>query len=159
MIDQIVRTGLIALLSVLAVGCGRDVGPSVTPAALGSPCAVPATAAPTGCWFEILPLGSGGFPPAPGSQDKPPWEPGKFPLTLPPRLAFDDELWMTARTVSGDGVTWNRQAEHAPWAPRDPVAIVFRDRIWIYSGKHTGSRDNWGGDLWQMTAVTRSAPP
>jgi hypothetical protein len=56
---------------------------------------------------------------------------------------------------SGDGVTWKRQTDRAPWAPRAPTAtIVFQDKIWIYSGKHTGFDDNWGGDLWQTTSST-----
>jgi hypothetical protein len=54
---------------------------------------------------------------------------------------------------SADGITWNRQAEHAPWGPRSPVVIVYADKLWIYSGKHTGGSDNWGGDLWQMSAT------
>jgi Galactose oxidase, central domain/Kelch motif len=261
-------------------------------------CATPGVTAVSGCWGEILPLGSGGFPAAPGSQDRPLWEPGKFPLTLLPVLAFDGQLWMTARTLaysspdgptwtehdktdwgeriyhsivyfkgklwmyggldyegrtflndvwvssdgvtwaqvgiaawsargshtmvvyhddlflvggggwadvwrspngadwtpltpeaewkprhgnarvvfdsklwvfggwvgastnclndvwySDDGTTWNRQAEHAPWAERAPLAINYQDEIWMYSGKHTGGDDNWGGDLWQMTAT------
>jgi hypothetical protein len=62
-----------------------------------------------------------------------------------PTNALDD-VWS-----SPDGVTWDRQAEHAPWSPRSPVVTVFRDRLWIYSGMHTGGTDNWGGDLWQMT--------
>jgi hypothetical protein len=326
---------------------------SSDPTSSGSPCATPDVAAATGCWREVLPLGSGGFPASPGSQDQPLWQPGRFPLTLTPRLAFHDELWMTAQTLtysspdgltwtqhdktdwgeriyqsvtyfkgklwlfggldyqarsflndvwsssdgttwtkegnaawtprgaqtvvvyhdrlwlfgganhvaedrstdqflndvwvsddgltwrqvtdaaawsprdypgvivfndqlyvvggqghtdvwrtsdgkdwtplvaqapwgprhgaaqvvfdgklwvfggfigtstnalndvwySDDGITWTRQALHAPWAPRLPVAIVFQDRIWIYSGKHTGGTDNWGGDLWQMTTA------
>jgi N-acetylneuraminic acid mutarotase len=77
---------------------------------------------------------------------------------------FDGRLWVFGGWVdrptnalndvwySSDGVSWNRQATHAPWGPRSPIAIVFQDRIWIYSGKHTGARDNWGGDLWQMSA-------
>ena len=32
-----------------------------------------------------------------------------------------------------------------------PSLSCFR-QIWIYSGKHTGDDDNWGGDLWRMTA-------
>lgn len=324
---------MVALLVLVAAGCST-----------GRSSAEPA-------WREVLPLGSGGFPASPGSQDRPQWQPGKFPLTLTPRLAFGDELWMTAQTLtysspdgltwtqhdktdwgeriyqsivyfhgklwlfggldyqkrtflndvwsssdgiswtqlgtaawtprgahavvvyhdrlwlfggadhlaedrstdgflndvwvsddgvawtrvtgaapwsprdnpavvvlgaelflvggqgqadvwrtsdgtdwtrltaqapwgprhgfghvvfdgklwvlggfigtstnavndvwfSSDGVTWTRQAEHAPWAPRLPVALVFQDKIWIYSGKHTGAADNWGGDLWQMS--------
>ena len=85
------------------------------------------------------------------------------------RVVFDGKLWVFAGWAgrstnamndvwySSDGVTWNRQAEHAPWAPRGPVAIVFRDKIWIYSGKHTGADDSWGGDLWQMTATALAA--
>lgn len=30
-------------------------------------------------------------------------------------------------------------------------AVVFHNKIWIYSGKHTGFDDNWSGDVWQMT--------
>jgi N-acetylneuraminic acid mutarotase len=314
-------------------------------------CGPAAATSTSGCWQQIRPLGSGGFPPAPGSNDRPVWAPGKFPLTLRPVLAFDNNLWMSAQTVSysspdglewtehektdwgeriyhsvvyfhgklwmyggmdyksgeflhdvwtssdgtswsvvgtapwsprgghalvayrdrlwliggadhaasdrsldgylndvwvsddglawtsvaanapwppraspvvvfddalfllggqgtgdvwrstngrdwtalttdpawpprqgfgtavfdgklwvfggtsgpstnalndvwysRDGVTWQRQSEHAPWAPRAPIATVFAGKIWIYSGKHTGAPDNWGGDLWQMTA-------
>jgi hypothetical protein len=32
-----------------------------------------------------------------------------------------------------------------------------RRKLWIYSGKHTGGTDNWGGDLWHMTASTATA--
>ena len=350
---RIVRISLVALLPVLAVACSGHLEARSAQASPGSTCATPGVAAPSGCWHERLPPGGGGFPASPGSHDKPLWEPGRFPLTLTPRLAFNGKLWMTARTLtysspdglawtqhhktdwgeriyhsivyfkgklwmyggmdyqshgflndvwsssdgtawakagtadwprrggqtmvvyhdklwlfgganhaaqdrstdgflndvwvsddglawtevtnaapwsprdyagvmvfddelylvggqgkadvwrssngrdwtrlvshaawnprhdcarvvfdgklwvfggwagkstnalndvwySSDGVTWNRQAEHAPWAPRDPVAIVFQDRIWIYSGKHTGGDDSWGGDLWQMTAA------
>lgn len=319
---------LVALLSVVAAACGGD---------NRATCATAGVSAPPGCWDEVLPLGSGGFPASPDSVNAPLWEPGKFPLTLTPRLAFNNELWMTAQTLtysspdgltwaqhdktdwggldyqartflndiwsspdgraweiagtaawpgrggqtmvvyrdrlwlfggadhaaqdrstdgflhdvwvsddglawtqvtdaaqwsprdyagvvvfngqlymvggqaqadvwrssngkdwtqltpeadwkprhdfakivfdeklwvfggwagkstnalndvwySSDGVTWNRQAEHAPWAPRGPIAIAFQDKIWIYSGKHTGGNDNWGGDLWQMTAAAK----
>jgi len=370
---QLVRRSLLGSLALLAAGCTShhaatsppSVSPSPTatatapfPTTTPARCATPGLAAPSGCWEEILPLGSGGFPAAPGSQDRPLWEPGKFPVTLPPRLAFGDELWMTGQTLaysspdgltwdehgktdwgeriyhsvvyfhgklwmyggleyqartflndiwsssdgrtwqkvgtaawparggqtmvvfqgqlwlfggadhvasdrstdrflhdvwvsadglawtevtgaapwsaretpgvvvfddqlyliggqgqadvwrssngadwtlvtadagwpsrygsaravfdgklwvfggwigqptnalndvwySSDGVSWNRQAEHAPWAPRSPLAIVFQDKIWIYSGKHTGASDNWGGDLWQMVASAPEPP-
>jgi N-acetylneuraminic acid mutarotase len=345
-----VRLTLMAVLLLVAV--------STATASPGTTCATPGTAAPSGCWHEILRPGNGGFPPAPGSQNKPLWEPGKYPLTLNPHHAFNNELWMTAQThsysspdgltwaqhgktdwgariyhsivyfkgklwmyggmeyqtrgfrndiwsssdgmtwakvgtaawprrggqtmvvyrdqlwlfggashategrstdeflndawvsddglawtevthaapwpprdgagvlvstdtlylvggqgradvwrssngrdwtrlvsnaawnprhdygrvvfdgklwvfggwsgkptnalndvwYSSDGITWNRQAEHAPWAPRDPIAMVYQDKIWIYSGKHTGGRDSWGGDLWQMTATTQNRP-
>ena len=81
------------------------------------------------------------------------------------RLAFDGNLWVfggwigddTTNAVndvwfSTDGVVWQQQAEHAAWEPRSPVSVVFDDSIWIFSGKHTGAEDNWGGDLWQMAS-------
>jgi Galactose oxidase, central domain len=349
------RAGVVGLVVVVAVALSAAHGLSGVTSSR-TQCAKRGATAPRGCWREVLPLGSGGFPASPGSNDRPLWEPGRFPLTLTPRLAFHDQLWMTAQAVtysspdglewiqhdktdwgeriyhsvvyfedklwlfggldyetrtflndiwsssdgivwtkvgtaawsprgastmvayhdqlwlfgganhtapdgstdgflndvwssndgvawtqvtdaaawsprdnpgvvvlndrlyiisgqgqadvwrsrngkdwtrlvaqapwgprhgsarlvfggklwvlggfigtstnalndvwySSDGVTWVRQAEHAPWAPRLPVAIVFRDKIWIYSGKHTGGTDNWGGDLWQMTTA---APP
>jgi hypothetical protein len=54
---------------------------------------------------------------------------------------------------SPDGTGWSRQTDHAPWGPRSPISVVFQNNIWIYSGKHTGFDDNWGGDLWQMSSV------
>jgi hypothetical protein len=81
------------------------------------------------------------------------------------RAVFAGRMWVLGGWVdeptnalndiwySTDGVTWNRQAEHAPWGPRSPLVTVFRDRLWIYSGKHTGGSDNWGGDIWQMSAT------
>src|SRR5262245_54141024 len=68
-----------------------------------------------------------------------------------PTNALND-IW-----YSSDGRRWSRQAEHAPWGPRSPVVAVFGDQLWIYSGKHTGGDDNWGGDVWQMGAVARPA--
>jgi hypothetical protein len=59
--------------------------------------------------------------------------------------AFND-IW-----YSEDGVSWHRQADHGPWTPRSGGhSVVFRDRLWVFSGKHTGAADNWGGDLWTM---------
>jgi len=82
------------------------------------------------------------------------------------RVAYDGRLWLFGgwknRSTdalndvwySSDGMSWSRQSDHAPWAPRSPISVVFHDRIWIYSGKHTGFDDNWGGDLWQMPTGT-----
>jgi hypothetical protein len=83
------------------------------------------------------------------------------------RIAFGGVLWVFGGWIdrstnavndvwySRDGLSWQRQADHAPWAPRGPAAtVVFQDKIWMYSGKHTGSDDNWSGDLWQMIAPT-----
>jgi Kelch motif len=80
------------------------------------------------------------------------------------RVAYRSRLWVFGgwkdRSTnalndvwySDDGITWTRQTDHAPWGPRSPISVVFQDKIWIYSGKHTGADDNWGGDLWQMTS-------
>jgi hypothetical protein len=65
-----------------------------------------------------------------------------------PVRAFND-IW-----YSEDGVSWLRQAEHGPWSPRSGVhSVVFNDRLWLFSGKHTGASDNWGGDLWTMRTL------
>jgi hypothetical protein len=76
---------------------------------------------------------------------------------------FGDKLWVYGGWegkptnalndvwYSTDGKTWVRQAEHAPWAPRSPRTIVYKDKLWIFSGKHTGGKDNWGGDIWTMS--------
>jgi hypothetical protein len=340
---------LVTLCAVLAAACSDD---NDTSSAGAASCATPGVAAPAGCWVQVLPLGNGGFPPDPGSENTPVWERGKFPLTLRPHVAFDGQLWMVSQTnayssvdglewtehsktnwgdriyqsvvffdgklwmsggldydgraflndiwssadgarwekvgtaawpargahtlvafrdrlwlfgggdhiapdrsidgyrndvwvsddgttrtevgaapwspraepgvvvfddqlymlggqdhadvwrssdgrewteltdrapwdarsgagklvfderlwvfggtigpstnaqndvwYSSDGTTWERQAERAPWAPRSPISTVFADKIWIYSGKHTAAADNWGGDLWQMTAA------
>ncbi len=115
----------------LASGCSHDGGRSATS------CAAPAPGAPPTCWTETLPLGSGGFPPSPGSNDTPVWAPGKFPLTLPARAAFDGDLWMTAQTLSyssHDGLAW---AEHAKtdWGERIyHVVVFFHDKLWMYGG-------------------------
>jgi len=62
-----------------------------------------------------------------------------------PTNALND-IW-----YSTDGKAWLQQTEHAPWAPRSPRTIVYKDRLWIFSGKHTGFTDNWGGDIWTMS--------
>ncbi|MGQ0519885.1 MAG: hypothetical protein ACT4PX_01880 [Actinomycetota bacterium] len=125
------RLGLVALL-MLPVACSRDAG--VPPAATSGP--QPACAA-GGCWQQVLPPGNGGFPPAPGSQNRPLWEPGRFPLTLTPHVAFGGELWMVAQQhaySSPDGLTWT-QHDKADWGERIYSAVAyFRGRLWMYGG-------------------------
>jgi hypothetical protein len=345
---------VVALVAVLIGACGGQVKASAPQDAPGPACPSSGTPPSEGCWEVVLPLGSGGYPADPGSENTPLWEPGRFPLTLTPHIAYQGNLWMTAQTrsysspdgltwtehrktdwgeriyeslvyfkgqlwmlggldyqastfrndiwsspdgvtwtrhgtaawpergshtvvvyqnrlwlfgganhiaddrstdgflndvwVSEDGIdwtpvtpaapwsprdkagvvvfneelyllggqgaadvwrspngrdwtplsseadwgprhdfarlvydgrmwvfggwkdrstnavndvwysrdgrSWSRQTDHAPWAPRSPIAVVFHDKIWIYSGKHTGADDNWGGDLWQMTGGT-----
>jgi hypothetical protein len=79
------------------------------------------------------------------------WIYGGEPAPRAPRqrdvpIPSHNDIWYSA-----DGVTWQRQAEHGPWSPRSGMtSVVFQDRLWMYSGKHTGACDNWGGDLWTM---------
>jgi RimJ/RimL family protein N-acetyltransferase len=71
----------------------------------------------------ILPLGSGGFPAIRGAQHEPLWEPGRFPLTLAPHIAYDDALWMVSQTraySSPDGLTWT---EHAKTERDDQLSL------------------------------------
>ena len=77
-------------------------------------------------------------------------------------IAFAGKLWVyggwTGRTTnalndvwySSDGQSWTQQTEHAAWGPRSPLSVVFQHKLWIFSGKHTGNKDSWGGDVWVM---------
>ena len=155
---RIARCSFLAVVMTLAVACNQDTEATSAPtSATPSPatpstppptrpsatCATPGVTAPAGCWQEILPLGSGGFPAAPGSQNTPVWEPGKFPLTLRPRLAFDDELWMTAQTLaysSPDGLTWT-QHDKTDLGERIYHSIVyFKGKLWMYGGMDYDAR-------------------
>ena len=63
------------------------------------------------CWELLRPLGSGGFPAEPGSNDQPKWRPGKFPLGLFPVVAFGGQLWALSQThaySSPDGLDWTQ---------------------------------------------------
>ncbi len=129
-------TCMFTLLTVVTSGCSSSDGKDATPPT-AAPVSCAAPGAPAGCWRQILPLGSGGFPPSPGSQNTPFWVPGKFPLTLRPQLAFNDELWMTAQTFaysSPDGVTWT-QHEKTDFGERiyDPT-VFFKGKLWRYGG-------------------------
>ena len=61
-----------------------------------------------------------------------------------------NDIW-----YSSDGLQWTRQTEHAPWTPRDPISIVYKDQLFVYAGKHTGSKDSWNGDIWVMDAAPK----
>lgn len=83
-------------------------------------------------------------------------------------LVFDNKLWIfggrdttanhnTAAKndvwYSENGTNWIPQAEHAPWTVRSGGAsVVFKDQLWLFSGKHTGGQHNWGGDVWALSA-------
>lgn len=60
--------------------------------------------------------------------------------------AAKNDVWF-----SDNGITWNKQTEHALWTVRSGVtSIVFKNKLWIFSGKHTGGKHNWKGDIWTM---------
>lgn len=62
-------------------------------------------------------------------------------------LAAQNDVWF-----SDNGVQWMRQAEHAPWTVRSGGnSVVFKDQLWLFSGKHTGSNPVWKGDIWALT--------
>lgn len=81
-------------------------------------------------------------------------------------LVFDNKLWVfggydtTANHNTGakndvwyspDGVQWTQQTEHAPWTVRSGgTSVVFKNKVWLFSGKHTNGKHNWGGDVWTM---------
>jgi Kelch motif len=164
---RIARRSLLASVTAFAFACSDHAATSTPEAPVptvsipvqtfsGARCATPGTTAPPGCWQEILPLGSGGFPAAPGSDDRPVWEPGRFPLTLPPGLAFNDELWMTAQTLtysSPDGLTWN-QHDKTDWGERIYHSIVyFKGKLWMYGGLDYQAR-TFLNDVWASSDGT-----
>lgn len=81
-------------------------------------------------------------------------------------LVFDDKLWVfggrdtTSNHTTGakndiwyseNGIQWTQQTEHAPWTVRSGgTSVVFKNKLWLFSGKHTGGKHNWGGDIWTM---------
>ncbi len=96
------------------------------------------------------------------------WEPGRFPLTLPPRVAFRDELWMTAQTLSyssPDGLTWTEHAK-TDWGERIYHAVVFfQGRLWMFGGLDYDtsifSNDIWSssdGVTWQKEGTAAWSP-
>lgn len=61
-----------------------------------------------------------------------------------------NDVWSSA-----DGVTWTQETENAPWDERSTAnSVVFQDKIWIYSGKHTGNDPGWLGDAWVLRMDT-----
>ena len=159
------RVGATAALIAMATACssGHDIASTTTTTTAGSSCAAPGLMAPSGCWAQVLPLGSGGFPASPGSGDRPLWAPGKFPLTLTPRVAFDDALWMTAQTLtysSTDGLAWTEHAK-TDWGERIYHAVVFfHGKLWMFGGldyaTNTFLNDIWAstdGTAWQQVAT------
>jgi hypothetical protein len=152
-----VIAAILVVLSVPAIGCAAD-APDASPVTQSSaarlPCATAGSTAPTGCWSERLPLGNGGFPP--DAQNTPVWEPGKFPLTLQPRLAYDGELWMTSPSYaysSPDGLTWNEHKKTV-WSARIYESTVFfKGKLWMSGGLAYDER-TFLNDIWSSADGT-----
>ena len=148
------RPAIVAVAAVLAAGCSGDDGSTALPddgraddgrrtvELCGRRGSVRAL------WEEVLPLGSGAFPT--GSGNMPEWEPGKFPLTLTPQVAFDGDLWMTAQVVaysSPDGLVWT---EHQKTDTRERIyssVVFFDDRLWMFGGFDYDTR-TFLNDVW-----------
>ncbi len=88
MLTQLIAAELAVVLGLVAVACTDDDASST----------MPANSPSDSSWRMILPLGSGGHPDEPGSNDSPKWMPGKLPVTMQPILAFNGDLWMTSQT-------------------------------------------------------------
>jgi hypothetical protein len=104
--------------------------------------------APTACWQQRRPLGSGGWPPASGNT--PEWQPGKFPLGMDPYEAFD-KAWMFGQSYaysSSDGTTW-AQHDKTNWGDRIYQQIVFfKGALWMSGGLDYQSR-TFRNDIWR----------
>ena len=62
-----------------------------------------------------------------------------------PRNAYHD-VW-----YSRNGTDWWLQLREAPWTKRSGgFSVVFRDKLFLYGGKHTGHADGFSGDIWTM---------
>ncbi|WP_428657418.1 hypothetical protein [Runella sp.] len=43
--------------------------------------------------------------------------------------------------------------KNAPRAVRSGgISVVFKNKLWLFSGKHTDGKHNWGGDVWTLSA-------
>jgi hypothetical protein len=161
---RLVWTAVVVLMASLAAGCtGQPQASAPQPLLTNHSCASSGPALTEDCWQTVLPPGSGGFPP--GFENTPLWEPGRFPLTLTPHIAYGDALWMVAQTraySSPDGLTW---AEHikTDWGERIYQSIVyFKGRLWMFGGLDYQARaflnDIWSspdGVMWTRHGTAR----
>ena len=145
------------LASILASACGGHAATSRSPTATIS-CLPVADRAATR-WEQVRPLGSGGFPPEAGSNDRPQWEPGRWPLTLQPVIGFHDNLWMLSQThawSSRDGVNWTHYQKTDSGERIWHEYVFFANRLWLFGGLRYADRvplnDVWSspdGVMWQ----------
>ena len=141
-----------ASVFVLLAACGGDDNAATsTPTTAASSCATAGTSAPEGCWVQLLPPGNGGFMPYAGSGDKPQWEPGKYPMTLTPLIAFNGDLWMVSSTrlafSSSDGVHWTEHEKYETPGRLASSYTFFDDKLWIYGGNDYRT-NNFSNEIW-----------
>ena len=74
-------------------------------------------------------------------------------------LVFDERIWVLGGInrndawSSADGRAWKSEYAVAPWSKRSTeYSVVFKDKIWLYSGK-TGREDSWDGAIWAMSRI------
>jgi hypothetical protein len=61
-------------------------------------------------------------------------------------LAAQNDVWSSV-----NGKNWILEEKHAPWTVRSGSnSVVYKDQLWLYSGKHTGGNPVWKGDIWVM---------
>jgi N-acetylneuraminic acid mutarotase len=168
-----IKALLILALAVLSASCGGG-NSNATGATLGpscSPSSSPkggATASAESCWTQIKPLGSGGFPAVPGSNDRPLWEPGKIPVGIPPSVAFNGDLWMTGQInswSSSDGVTWTIHDKTDTGSRIWQTTVFFDNYLWTFGGMEYATRtvqnDIWrsaDGSTWEKAGAAAWSP-
>lgn len=150
---RLVWTAVVVLVAALAAGCSGRVDASPPQTSLDHSCPSTGIARSDGCWEAILPPGNGGYPATPDSQNTPLWEPGRFPLTLTPQIAYGGSLWMTAQTraySSPDGLAWTEHLK-TDWSERIYQSIVyFKGRLWMYGGLDYQAR-TFLNDIWSSS--------
>ena len=151
----LVTCAIVLLLS----ACGGDDGATRSPT--GAPdsdiCATYASDVVEACWVQVLPPGNGGFMPYPGSGDKPQWEPGKYPMTLRPHVAFNGDLWMVSSTPlafsSSDGITWIKHDKNETPNRLASTDVFFDGKLWIIGGSDLYTQ-NFSNEIWSSADGT-----
>lgn len=133
--------GIVAACMVLAAACGGDDNASPSPTG---------ETADNFAWEEVAPPGSGGFMPLPGSNDEPKWEPGKYPMTVKPVIAFNGDLWVVSTTLSfssPDGLQWTRYDKDETPGYLSSSYTFFKDKLWMYAGNHYRTEE-FSNEMW-----------
>jgi hypothetical protein len=135
---SLISVAALGILLATALACNPPNGPS--------DCATTDAVAGASCWTQVAPPGSGGFPPAPDSNDQPKWKEGLFPLGLTPYVAFNGDLWMTGEYnswSSPDGFAWTIH-DKADWGGRiAAMQVFFKGKMWMYGGQQKPENASW----------------